>query len=134
AYVYNALTSMHTNANELKENTAIKKKKVVEQIASFAVNTQKLKESLVSLEGDFYVDESSSLREDISTLALGVSGYPGKPTNGQLEKMTELQERLDQVLKQFDAFKTELETINEYLQKKELNAIQLKTFEEFKAG
>jgi len=131
AYIYDALGMMHTQANELRLKT--KKKRLTEDLSFFATNTQKLKESLVSLEGDFYVDESSSLREDISTLALGISGYPGKPTNGQLDKLKELQERLAEVQRQFDAFRTQMQSINELVEKQELAKIELKTFEEFKA-
>ncbi|MEM8524512.1 MAG: hypothetical protein AAGG68_07700 [Bacteroidota bacterium] len=130
AYIYDGLTDMHNQAEELRNQ--VKKKKLAEQLNYFKTSTQKLKESLVALEGDFYVDESSSLREDISTLALGVSGYPGKPTNGQLEKLVELKDRLEEVQQQFDKFEAELQNINEQLQKRELETIELKTFEEFK--
>jgi cell fate (sporulation/competence/biofilm development) regulator YlbF (YheA/YmcA/DUF963 family) len=132
AYMYDALGEMHEQATAHSE--VAKKKKVAEQLDTFAKATKELRSSLVALEGDFYVDSSSSLREDISTLALGVGSFPGKPTTGQLNKATELQERLDEVTKQFEAFQTQLQTINTQLEKQEAKPIEVKTFEAFKAA
>ncbi len=130
AYIYHSLTAMHTQANERAES--VKKKKLKTKLTDFATATQKLKESLVSLEGDFYVDSSSSLREDISTLALNISQYPGKPSVGQIAKTQELQERMDEVQAQFSTHKSTMATLNTALEKLELAALSLKTFEEFK--
>lgn len=130
AYIYDGLKEMHTQANTLE----IDKKKLAAQVNNFATETQKLKESLVSLEGDFYVDESSSLREDISTLALGVSGYPGRPSASQVAKAAELKARLEEVQSQFESFKTQLTALNTQLAKRELKPIELKSFEAFKAS
>ena len=131
AYIYDGLTTMHTEV--AKRNEGTKNKKWKETLKTFATETEKLKSSLVSLEGDFYIDESSNLREEISTLALNVSFFPGKPSASQLAKTEELNETLQEVQRQFDGFKQQLTTINTYLQKSGLPIVEIITFEAFKA-
>jgi prefoldin subunit 5 len=130
AYIYDGLTTLHTEV--AKRNSEVKNKKWNATLNTFAKETEKLKASLVSLEGDFYIDESANLREDISTLALNISFFPGKPSASQLAKTEELNERLQDVQRQFDRFKSQLESINTYLQQSNLAPVNLITFEEFK--
>ncbi|MEM1328825.1 MAG: hypothetical protein AAGI23_22905 [Bacteroidota bacterium] len=132
AYIYDALGQMHEQATTHAQET--KKKRLTEELGALATAAKKLQASLVSLEGDFYVDESASLREDISTLALGVGSFPGKPTTSQLNKTAELQERLDEVVKQFETLETQLRAINAQLEKRDRTPIEVKSFETFKAA
>lgn len=133
-YIYQALGEMSAAANDRLILKEIKKKRFVEELKIFANATKELQSSLVSLEGDFYVDESSSLREDISTLALSISQYPGKPSQSQLDKKAELTERMEAVVKSFEAYKAQLEPINEQLLKRKVNPIEFSTFEVYKAS
>ncbi|NJL73754.1 MAG: hypothetical protein HC892_00680 [Saprospiraceae bacterium] len=130
AYIYEGLTTLSTEVDQ--RNSEVKNKKWNATLTAFAKETEKLKASLVSLEGDFYIDESANLREDISTLALNISSFPGKPSESQLAKTEELNQRLQEVQRQFDGFKSQLESINKYLQQSQLAPVQLSTFEEFK--
>ena len=59
-----------------------------------AEDVEKYKSSLVALEGDFYVDEGEALREEISTLFLGISQYPGKPSARQIDKLKILEGKM----------------------------------------
>ena len=96
-----------------------------------AEDVEKYKASLVSLEGDFYVDEGEALREEISTLFLGVSQYPGKPSSRQMEKLETLKGKMRKVHQKFAVFKSEVETVNTLLQPEEKEPIKIKTFEEY---
>jgi len=83
------------------------------------------------LEGDFYVDEGEeAIREDISTLYLGLSQYPGKPSDGQIRKTKLLEKRFAEVVQKFDDFSTQTKGLNDKLGEG-VNPIKLKTFEEY---
>ena len=96
-----------------------------------AEDVEKYKASLVALEGDFYVDEGEALREEISTLFLGVSQYPGKPSSRQMDKLKILEGKMKIVHQKFASFKSEMEAVNKLLQAEEKSPIKIKTFEEY---
>ncbi|MCB9282962.1 MAG: hypothetical protein H6563_02725 [Lewinellaceae bacterium] len=128
-YVYFQLEAMHTQAADRKGQ--VTKKKLVEQMAQFAKETETLKNSLVSLEGDFYVDEDANIREDISTLYLAISQYPGKPSDRQLAKATELEQKMAEVQAKFDAFLERMAALNAELEKAGLEPMKVKTIGEY---
>ncbi|MFT6319711.1 MAG: photosystem II stability/assembly factor-like uncharacterized protein [Granulosicoccus sp.] len=128
-YMYFAMEAMHTQANDLITEKG--KKKLKKRIKQMAEDVEKYKASLVALEGDFYVDEGEALREEISTLFLGVSQYPGKPSSSQMNKLKTLEGKMEKVHQKFAAFKSEMETVNRLLQAEEKEPIKIKTFEEY---
>lgn len=128
-YIYFQLEAMHEQAAALQGKAS--KKKLAEQLGQFAKETEALKNSLVSLEGDFYVDESANIREDISTLYLGISQFPGRPSDRQLSKTAELAQRMGEVQKKYDAFKARMEALNAELEKAGLEAMKVKTLAEY---
>jgi photosystem II stability/assembly factor-like uncharacterized protein len=128
-YMYYAMQDIHTQSSDLIAQ--IKKKNLKKRIKQMAEDVEKYKASLVSLEGDFYVDEGEALREEISTLFLGVSQYPGKPSSRQMEKLETLKEKMRKVHQKFAVFKSEVETVNTLLQPEEKEPIKIKTFEEY---
>ncbi len=62
------------------------------------------KGSLVALEGDFYVNQKSYLREEISELAVSVSQYPGKPSESQVKRAHWLAERMKESMQRYRAY------------------------------
>jgi hypothetical protein len=89
------------------------------------------KNSLVSLEGDGYVNEGESLREKISQLYLGISGYPGKPSSRQVDRAGQLLAELDEAQATYDNLVEQLDAINEQLEKAELKPIALQSMEDY---
>ncbi|MBR9922031.1 MAG: hypothetical protein GYB31_14415 [Bacteroidetes bacterium] len=130
-YIYFTLESMHKQAEDRAAKTD--KKKLKAKLIEFAEATKKYKDGLVALEGDFYVDEGSNIREDISTLYLGMSQYPGSPSAGQIRKTDEMEGRMDAVQTRFDAWHAMMKELNAQLEKQELAPMKIKTLEEYLA-
>jgi photosystem II stability/assembly factor-like uncharacterized protein len=128
-HIYFQLEAMHTQAAGLREKAP--KKKLAEQLAQFAKETEALKNSLVSLEGDFYIDEGANIREDISTLYLGISQFPGRPSERQLSKTAELEGKMGEVQQKYDAFVARMEALNVELQKAGVESMKVKTLAEY---
>ncbi|MBK8502558.1 MAG: hypothetical protein IPL46_10270 [Saprospiraceae bacterium] len=82
-YIYFALEDMHKKASvSTVDHTPLKA-----ELLNFAKEAEKYKDSLVSLEGDFYVAEGEeAIREEISHLYYSISRYPGKPSQQQIRK------------------------------------------------
>ena len=119
---------MHQQAAENREGLS---KKLTASMDAFEKETRQYKESLVSLEGDFYVHEGSNLREEISNLFLGISQYPGRPSEGQLTKTDLLEEQLGAVQAKFEAYRTQMEQLNERLAKEGRGPMKVRTLEEY---
>ena len=93
---------------------------------------EKLRSSLVALDGDFYVDEDERLRERISDLFLQISNYPGTPSQSQLERVKVLSMDLAEVEKQYQALSNEkLQHINQLLAKHKLEEVKVLSKQEF---
>ena len=126
-YIYYTLEDMHSHIDGLVEELDEE-----DMVKRFSADAEKFKNSLVSLEGDFYVDEGeANIREDISTLSLHISQYPGMPSDGQINKTQELSERMDRVKAQLDDFMTRSIKVNELLVGKGLAPIVVRTIEEY---
>ncbi len=128
-HMYYVMQDMHTQAKDLTDKDL--KKKLSKKLTKFATDVEKYKASLVALEGDFYVDEGEALREEISTLYLGISQYPGKPSARQLSKLAILEKDMLIVIDKFDGFKKQMTDVNTLLEKAEQMPIKIKTFEEY---
>lgn len=125
-HIYYTLQDIHEQINK---NAELSSK---EDIATLAKEAEDYKNSLVSLEGDFYVDEGeANIREDISTVALNVSQYPGMPSDGQIRKTLELEKRMSVVQSKLDSFVSRVAKINAMSAGDKL--IKLKTLEEYLA-
>ena len=128
-YIYYQLEAMHTQAADRQDKAG--KKKLAEQLGQFAKEAETFKNSLVSLEGDFYIEEGANIREDISTLYLGISQYPGKPSDRQLSKTDELEGKMGEVQAKFDAFLARMEALNTELEKAGLEKMGVKGLAEY---
>jgi len=130
-HAYFAMEDMHEQASKLA--TGAVKKKLQKKLAQFSTDVEKYKATLVSLEGDFYVEEGTALREEISTLYFGISNYPGVPSDRQLNKIKSLASKMNTVQQKLAGFQKEMAVINELLVKAELTPIKIKSFEEYMA-
>lgn len=82
----------------------LKGKADVKALTALAKGIRTWRDSLVAMDGDGYVAESEALREEISTLYLQVSGYPGEPSAGQVAKTAQLRRKLEEHAGVFDAY------------------------------
>jgi hypothetical protein len=128
AYIYYALDEMTKQAKARAEsNNKIKKK-----LLAFAEITEKLGGSLVSLGGDFYVDEDEQIGELISQLYRYVSSYPGRPSDSQISRTEILDEKLQEVEDKFKILvSVNLQKINDRLLKNEAQPIAFLPKEDF---
>ena len=62
-----------------------------------------MKSSLVSLEGDGYVDEGTKLREELGNLYYAIGTYPGKPSDSQLTELKRLKKEVARAKAEFEA-------------------------------
>lgn len=78
-----------------------------EAMARFAAGVHQWRDTLVALGGDGYVAEEEALREEISSLYLQISGYPGAPSDRQIRMAAQLTARLERHKSHFDRFMAE---------------------------
>ncbi len=127
-HIYKNLDEVHTQISDMHEAGDLKdetSKKLAEEV-------EKYKNSLVSLEGDFYVAEGeANIREDISTLGLSVGQYPGMPSQGQIRKAKELAERMSKIADKASSFMSQLDTINKGLSAAGKKEISLTSLEDY---
>lgn len=126
-YTYDALEDMHQQASEIKTTDP----DLQRELDEWAKAVERFKGSLVSLEGDFYVDESEALREEISTLYYSISRYPGKPSEQQSDKTRHLENQFAEVKTKFGEFQKEAESLNEKLINSSLPPITWKSLEDY---
>ncbi|MCB0687620.1 MAG: hypothetical protein KDC53_13890 [Saprospiraceae bacterium] len=126
-YIYYTLEDMQKKARAIKTDDQVLKDSLVD----FAASAEKYKESLVSLEGDFYVDEGEALREEISTLYYSISRYPGKPSVQQIEKTKHLESKFEKVRTRFSEFTARAEKINTNLEVKNIPPIRWQSMSEY---
>ena len=131
-YIYYSLQDLHRG---LQDRMASDQWTDHDQVAQLAVDAEAYKNSLVSLEGDFYVDEGeANIREDISNLALYVGQYPGMPSQGQMKKCEELVGRMSKVQAQYDKIIERLDGVNAVLEGMGISGVELKSMEDFLKG
>ncbi|TDB61197.1 hypothetical protein EZE20_19810 [Arundinibacter roseus] len=88
-----------------------------------------LKEKMVVTTGDNYVSTAEpQLREKIADLYSEVSGYLGRPTNAQLDRLTGLEKELENAEK---AVGEVVEKVNGQLKKSKAPVVSLRSQEEF---
>jgi photosystem II stability/assembly factor-like uncharacterized protein len=120
AYIYYALQEMTKQAKARAESDEKQSKKLL----AFAEITENLAGSLVSLGGDFYVDEDEQIGELISQLYRYVSSYPGRPSDSQIARAEILEGKLESVREKFQILVTiNLQKINDRLLKNDLQPI-----------
>ncbi len=128
-YIYYTAEDIHTKLEKYQSEGTLSND---ESIINLIKEVSEFKNSLVSLEGDFYVDEGeANIREDISNLALNISQYPGKPSDGQIKKTIELEKRMTRVNDRFVLFVSRLTEENKKLESAGIQPIILKTKDDY---
>lgn len=128
-HIYYALDDMEKQAGAI----ATDDEQMSSKLKAFAKGVEEYKGSLVSLEGDMYVNEGEeAIREEISTLYLAIGNFPGKPSERQLKKAALLAKQFQDVKAQFKEHENQAKMINADLQKAELKQLNWKTLEEYK--
>lgn len=88
--------------------------------------------SLVALEGDFYVDEGEEIRERVSELYRLVSSYPGRPSKSQIKRAEELLKETKAKIARFEALTDQrLTALNEQFIESGDTEIKVNTKSEF---
>ena len=127
-YIYYALEDMHQGCAKVKTDDSI----LLEKLRDFSARVSTYKGSLVSLEGDFYVAEGEeALREEISTLYLSVSSFPGRPSQHQVSKVAQLQQDFHEVEERFERIVGEANELNEQIAATAAAPFQWRTFESY---
>ncbi len=130
AYIYAVFEQIENQANALLES----QKRYKKDLTGLAQKVKQEKNSIVALDGDFYVDEGEMIRERVSNLYRQVSSYPGRPSESQIKRTAALQKDVAAVQRRFEAILNgDVKEVNEKLNKRELSPIEYPTFEAFKA-
>lgn len=128
AYIYDALEKIETEA---KAVTGLKPKSQ-RLVTALADRIAKEQLELVSLEGDFYIDEQERIRELISTLYYKISTYPGAPSEPQILEARRLAAEMATIQQRFDALlATDLVAVNAELSRAQRPVISVPTKEAF---
>ena len=99
-YVYDVLDRIDKQATALE----VPQKKLIEQARALAETAKTMKNDLVFLGGDGYVNEGSNLREEIGELYFAISSFPGIPGQSQVREAERLQREVTAVQQRFQRF------------------------------
>lgn len=128
AYVYYSLNGL----TEKAEANAIQSKKLSKKLNAYAKEIKTYSGTIVSLEGDFYVDSGQALREKISDAFGKVVRFPGKPTDSQIKLADKLAEEMKQVDTKFKELTgSRLQSLNTQLEKADLKKMEVQSFGDF---
>ncbi len=129
AYIYYALSEITEQARKLSE----KNQKLEKKLDALADQSKKFGGSLVSLGGDFYVDEKEEqIGELVSQLYRYISTYPGRPSDSQIKRALYLEEKLNEVMGRFDEITSgNLRKINDKLAKAGADPISFQSKDDF---
>jgi hypothetical protein len=131
-YSFYQLKSMHEQADKTAKLMEPTDKKMAKQLTDFARETEKYKATLTALDGDFYIAASENLREDLSRLYSAIVGFPGKPSETSVQRLTYFEGKIKEVQTKFDAYTAQMNKLNEGLVKVQKMPLKIKTFQEFK--
>lgn len=126
ALVTNARDQAKAKSKDLKTDPLAK------TLDAFAEKLDTLHKTLVATNPDGIVTGEERLRERVIDLYNIIGRFGGKPTNSQLDRLTNVEQEIEDANKEFEAITTkELEVINTKLKTKKQEPIKLLTKEEF---
>jgi photosystem II stability/assembly factor-like uncharacterized protein len=131
-YSFYQLKSMHEQADKTAKLMETTDKKMAKQLTDFARETEKYKATLTALDGDFYIAATENLREDLSRLYAAIVGFPGKPSETSMQRLTYFEGKIKEVQTKFDAYSAQVNKLNEGLVKAQKMPLKIKTLQEFK--
>ncbi len=131
AYLYQILNEIEEGA----ENIDVDKAELEQMLGDLTEHAKKKRAALVAQGGDFYVDEEEKLYERISELYMGVSSFPGRPSQSQLKQGDLLGAEVGKVEKETEKFiEEDLGAVNQALEAAGMEKITFSSFTDFKAN
>jgi hypothetical protein len=118
--------------NQAEDRAEALSKKDKATLEAFGDSLDALHKTLVVTEGG-WISGQEELRERLGTLYGDVSGYDGRPTDSQLERMATLQAELKAKANEFEAIAKKVDSINRILAKRDLEPLTRLTQEEWQA-
>ena len=130
-YVYYASGDLQAWADSTAGKVGSKKDQ--KGLQSLADHIQAWRDTLVALDGDGYVAESEAIREEISTLYLEVSQYPGAPSLGQIRKTDLLQQRMKAHMLELERYHGAVRALSDkWSGKGNVRPVEMRTMEAYK--
>jgi len=130
AYVGDGLVTVRDAAKARGEKASAR---LAKQLTQLADDADELRESFVAADVSYFGGDDK-LREFLGNLYGNVLGFEGRPSPGQLQRMKNLEVQLSAVEKRFQDFQAKSVTpINASLAKAKLEAIEVPTFDAWKA-
>lgn len=129
-YIYYASEDLRSWTDTSAQSVSVKKDR--QALLTLTKGIQTWRDSLVALDGDGYVAESEAIREEISTLYLEVSQYPGEPSQGQIRKTELLTLRVNAHRKELDRYYQAVKLISDKWEKKDIIPVKMRTIEAYK--
>jgi len=131
AYIYDAQLDLLKQAVSVKD----KNPKLTKTLNPFIKEIEDQNAMIVFKGGDFYVANEERMTERVAELYGSINSYPGKPGQSQLDRVKGLEDEVAAVRKKFDELKgPKLEKLNSALSKSNLNALKVKSEDEFKSS
>ncbi len=116
-------------AKELKPKD--KTRKALEQVTA---SCNELRASMVSTSDAGWLSGEEKLREEMANLYAGVTGYEGRPTQTQLDRMEVLEKQLDDFQTHFNSLRDQgVAELNRTLAKKGMKLLQVRSKEEWES-
>ncbi|MCU0398020.1 MAG: hypothetical protein MUC73_07945 [Cyclobacteriaceae bacterium] len=129
AYIYDAQVDLLKQGSSIKEANP----KLAKTLSPWLTDIEKQNNLIAFKGGDFYVATEERLTERVAELFGSVNSYPGRPGNSQLQRIETLKDEINQVRLKFEELsKARLDKINSALAKSKINAIKVKSVEEFR--
>jgi len=130
AYVGDGLVAVRDTAKARKEKAS---GRLAAQLGQLADDADSLRESFVAADVSYFGGDDK-LREFLGNLYGGVLNFEGRPSPSQLERAKNLEADLAAVEKRFQEFQAKsVAPVNASLAKAKLDAIEVSTFEAWKA-
>jgi photosystem II stability/assembly factor-like uncharacterized protein/ElaB/YqjD/DUF883 family membrane-anchored ribosome-binding protein len=130
AYVHHVLKSISDQSKELASANS----KMAKKLKSLQSKCDEYRNSLVAMGGDGYVNEGEAIRERISNLYRQVIGYPGRPSQSQINRTDVLMDDMKEIYSELDEIiNSDVTKVNKALTKKNesATAIVIQSKEEF---
>jgi len=127
-FLADSVTDLRDQARERAKGLAKKDKIAVD---AFADNLDALHKTVVAIDDGGRLSGKEELRERLGALYGDVSGYDGRPSESQLQRMAQLQTKLEAKTREFEAAADGIDDLNKILGKRDLEPLHRLTLEEW---
>ena len=130
-WVVDTLIELREGAEEAADGLK-EKDRLRETLTEYAEGLEEFRSTIVATSEAGRLSGEEKLREKLGELYGNVVGYDGRPTDSQLARIDVLAGQLDDAVEAFDVIAgVDLDSINSKLAKRELEKLQLTSFEEW---